>query len=111
MWRDLPVMIAAPVQTLFVVLYTLPVFGAGQWWRDFVGRALAFKSMALMLLVDAATLGYISVWAHGGDLSWSRDARGIDLAVEILYWVVAAAICYQLGALISERHHACRRRR
>lgn len=110
MWRDLPVIIAAPVQTVFVLLYTLRPLGAGRWWTDFVGRALAFKSFALMLLVDAATLGYVSVWMHGGRPSWSRDARGIDLAVEVLYWVVAAAIAYQLLALIRERSRACRRR-
>jgi hypothetical protein len=103
MWRDLPIMLAAPAQTVFVLLYTLRPLGAGEWWCDFVGRALAFKSTALMLLIDAATLGYVAHWARGADLTWAADEHGIDQVVMTLYWVVAAAIYYQLAALIHER--------
>lgn len=104
MWRDLPIILAAPAQTTFVLLYTLRRFGAGQWWRDFTGRALAFKSASLMLVIDAATLGYLSSYLKGADVTWATDATtGLDLIVVVCYWLVAAAIYYQLLALIHER--------
>lgn len=105
MWRDLPIIVAAPAQTLFVLLYTLRPLGAGQWWGDFVGRALAFKSATLMLVIDFAVLGYLSSWLEGAQVTWRSDAHGLDLAVVIGYWLVAAAIYYQLVALVYERWH------
>lgn len=108
MWRDLPVILAAPAQTLFVLLYCLPPLGAGRWWRDFVGRALAFKSTALMLLIDAAVLTYLDAYLDGHQISWASDVHGIGLTVVICYWLVAAAIYYQLGALIRQRLHSHR---
>lgn len=106
MWRDLPIILAAPAQTLFVLLYTIRPFGAGQWWADFVGRALAFKSATLMLVIDAAVLGYLSAWLHGAHLTWSSDAQNrLDLTVIIGYWLASVAIYYQLIALIWQRRH------
>lgn len=110
LWRDLPVVLAAPAQTLFVLLFTIRPLGAGRWWTDFVGRALALKSIALMLLLDAATLGTIAQAVSGARAVWDADAHdAIDGAIVDLYWLVAAAIYYQLAALIYQRRHHGRR--
>lgn len=110
-WRDLPVAFAAIPQTLFLLLYSLPMFGAGPWWRDFTGRALFLKALTLALLLDTATLGYVAGLLAGAELvyGWPAD-NAIDAAIVVLYWLVAAAITYQFAALVRSRIHARRRR-
>lgn len=85
-WRHLSWLVGAPAQTLFVILY-----GIAPWWRDFVGRALFFKSLTLMVLLDTVVLSIICNIPDG--------------VIVGLYWLVVAGILYQLGALIRQRLH------
>ena len=62
-WRTVAIGFAGIGQTLFVLLYaTFP------WWRTFLGRALFYKAVTLMILTDfilAARLfefGNLDVW-------------------------------------------------
>lgn len=78
--------VATVGQVGFVVVY-----GAGPWWRDFVGRALFFKSASLALVL-AVTL-----------LNWYVTYPGQLAVGAVLMCVVAAAIVYQFGALLWQR--------
>lgn len=104
-WLLLPLMLSAFPQTAFVLLYGMPVFGAGEWWRDYVGRALFFKALTLGLLLDvlAVRLLYLMATAADVQVRVSPPAAAIDLLFSVLYWGIFAAICYQLWALIRER--------
>jgi hypothetical protein len=83
-WARAAVVAMAVGQTAFVLLY-----GTAPWWRDFVGRALFAKSLALAVLVDAAVVAlFLPVPA------WFAVA---------VYWLVAAGIWWQLGALVRQR--------
>lgn len=46
-WRTTALILAAVGQTLFVLFYM-----CWPWWNDFLGRALFFKAVAMMLLID-----------------------------------------------------------
>lgn len=50
-WRSSALVIAAVGQTLFVMFYM-----CWPWWNDFLGRALFFKAIAMMLLMDIGLL-------------------------------------------------------
>lgn len=77
---------AAVGQTLFCVLYTtLP------WWRSNVGRALFLKAVTLAIFVDAVAVRV-----------FFPDTITQQMAL-YLYGLVAAAIWYQLIALIRVR--------
>lgn len=87
-WRQLPIILAGPAQLVFVLIIALPCLGAGQWWKKDVTQALVIKSATMLLLISAAIVGYIT-----------NDEWLVDLG----YWLVCAAIYYQLAALIHER--------
>jgi len=108
LWRDLPVALAAIPQTMFVLLYALPALGAGQWWRDYIGRALFLKALTLGLLIDVATLGMVGRLLRHRPVVWGWPSESIGAATTVGYWLVAAAIIYQLVALIRERRHSHR---
>lgn len=85
-WRTTNIVIAAAGQTLFALLYaTFP------WWRNFLGRALFFKAVAFMLLVDIAVMGRIWDWPH-------EDATFV-----VLYGVLGVGIWVQLIAFLRVR--------
>lgn len=104
-WLLLPLMLAALPQSAFVLLYSVPAFGAGEWWRVYVGRALFFKALTLGLLLDvlAVRLLYLMWQADALTVNVEPPAAAIDLVFAVLYWGIFAAICYQLWALIRER--------
>jgi hypothetical protein len=106
-WRDFPVLLAAPAQTIFILLYSLRIFGAGPWWEDFVGRALFLKSLTLLFLIDSVTCSFLAHAASVGfNVSISYDLqlyKGWSACTVTGYWLVAIAIYYQLYALIKQR--------
>lgn len=107
-WRQLPILLAAPAQFAFVLVVALPWLGAGQWWMSFVTRALVIKSATLLLLIAGASIGYLVHDLDGPqDVSWSWPSDGFVCGC---YWLVSAAIWYQLGSLIHERREARRKR-
>lgn len=110
LWRDLPVLLAAAPQTAFLLIYSLPSLGAGQWWRDFTGRALFLKALTLALLIDFAALGTVGQLLRGQPIRYGWPEHGINACVVIGYWLVMAAIVYQLVALLVVRRRARRRR-
>jgi len=80
-WRTAGIIFAAIGQTSFVVLYcTFP------WWKEFLGRALFFKALAFMTLVDVAVAGRIWDWPYE------------DAIFVFLYWVLGLGIWVQLLA-------------
>jgi hypothetical protein len=111
-WRDIPIVLAAPAQTAFFLIYSLKLLGAGPWWYDFVGRALFLKSTTLMFLVDAVTCSFISHAVSVGfdiDINYSMKLyAGWDAATVTGYWLVGIAIYYQLFALIRQRRQSKR---
>ena len=104
-WRLLPLILAAPAQTAFVIIYASRRLGAGDWWGDLVGRALFLKSATLAVLVDIIVSSLLVNWAKGKyiGINWYYG-EGIFTATLITgYWLVAASIYYQLWALIKNR--------
>jgi len=80
-WRTAGILFAAVGQTLFALLYvTFP------WWKNFLGRALFFKAVVFMVLVDVAVAGRIWDWPH-------EDAIFVGL-----YWVLGLGIWVQVAA-------------
>lgn len=104
-WREAPIVLAAPAQLAFVLIVALPWLGAGQWWKKWPTRALVFKSATLLVLILVAVTSYVLRWLIGRDSPW------FDVATVAGYWAVTAAIYYQLVALIHERMDARRRDR
>lgn len=85
-WRTFGILFAAVGQTLFTLLYfTFP------WYRNFLGRALFFKAVAFMTLVDVAVGGRIWDWPY-------EDALFV-----FLYWVLGFGIWYQFVAFLRVR--------
>lgn len=92
-WRQSAVLVAAVGQTLFIVIY-----GFVRWWKDYVGRALFFKSATLAIFLDTTSV-YILIKRAGYDT---------DLVVAVLYWLVAIACWVQLMALLRVKHESRR---
>lgn len=106
-WRYAPVILCAPAQTAFVLIYSIRGFGAGKWWRDYIGRALFIKSVTLDLLIVSATIAYAYNWANGVYTSITFDTdrywKDWESLVIIGYWLVLFGVYYQLYALIRQR--------
>lgn len=92
-WWSLPLLLAALPQTLFVLQYGIPQLGAGQWWRDPIGRALFIKAAALAIVLDLFVL-----WVVFPE-SW------ISTAMLVGYWLVFLGVLYQFVALNRSRRH------
>ena len=103
-WVLAPLLIAAVPQSAFVLLYGVPLLGAGRWWRDEVGRALFFKSAtfaAVMITLSVRTTHRLVT--SDVDFDWSTPKEWQDWFGAVLYWLVLFAICYQLWILVKSR--------
>lgn len=113
-WTNVPIILCAPAQLLFVLLYSLRAFGAGEWWKDFVGRALFIKSVALAYVFVASTWTITSVYLDGLYSGISFDVTDYRAhwawLIVIGYWLVLFAVYYQLFALIKQRYSPQKRR-
>lgn len=56
LWRTCALLAAGIGQTAFVLLYAL-----FPWWRTFLGRALFYKAITLMMLTDAFILARFGI--------------------------------------------------
>ena len=114
-WRFLPIILAAPAQTLFLLVYSLRALGAGDWWREEIGRAMFLTSFTLAMLIDAAVLGYVSKFIQeqytGIDYGLSVYVNGWDSAAVFGYWLVCLAVYHQLILLIRVRIKSRKKRR
>lgn len=86
-WRTHAITAAAIGQTSFVLLYLL-----WPWYKNFLGRSLFFKSLALMLLLDMGVLFRHIVWAYE------------DLAFTILYTTFAVGVWVQVVAFLRVKY-------
>lgn len=128
LWRVLPFVLGVLPQIAFVLLYSVPRFGAGQWWTDFTGRALFYKSTALAVLLSLSTVSLSLLLLSGvGHLTWSFSYTStyrallpgrwgdiiqvVDFTAAIFYWVLFGTIVYQLAALLHVRRAARRETR
>ncbi len=104
-WRLFPLILAAPAQTAFVIIYASRRLGAGDWWADLVGRALFFKSATLATLVDIICCVFLYNYLTGEytGIQWEYAKSPIFGILVTGYWIVAAAVYYQLYALIKNR--------
>lgn len=102
-WRDIPVTIAFVSQLLFLLIFSIPKLGAGQWWRDFVGRALFIKTLSLTFLLFIFTLGVIYRATHEVDTGWIRYSTPLDPLINIGCWGIALASVLQLFTLVWTR--------
>lgn len=123
-WRVLPFMLSVPPQLAFVLLYALPRFGAGEWWKDFTGRALFFKSSAILAVLLLSTVSLLLLlWSGAASLHWDfsfsstyrvlPDPYGtiltiLDFITALFYWALLVTIIYQLLALVHERRYCAR---
>jgi hypothetical protein len=77
--------IAAPAQTLFVLLYGL----RAPWYRSPTGRAIFTKALSLALILDLSVLAYyvqtLPTWVG-----------------PVVMGITAAGVYMQLGALLHE---------
>ena len=85
-WRTFGILFAATGQTLFTLLYFM-----FPWYANFLGRALFFKALAFMTLVDVAVFGRIYDWPYE------------DQLFVVLYWVLGLGIWYQFVAFLRVR--------
>jgi hypothetical protein len=81
--------VAAPGQTLFVLLYGL----GSPWWRSPTGRAIFTKGLSLMLIFDVAIAAYYI-------------ANLPDWIGTVVVAITTVGVYLQLGALIHERRRA-----
>lgn len=103
-WVVLPLLLATLPQLTFVVLYGSPLFGAGEWWREDVGRALFFKSATFAAVLVAIAVRIIHRLATSDvTVDWSAPSEWQDWLGSALYWLALAAICYQLWVLAKRR--------
>lgn len=104
-WVTLPFILAALPQTAFVAIYGLPLLGAGEWWREPVGRALFFKSLTLAALLDTLAIRLTYHIVNDSHVVWRFDlpTHAIDRFGAILYWLIFAAVVYQLVVLVRQR--------
>jgi len=113
-WTLVPLLLAAPVQTAFVLLYSIKPFGAGEWWKDFVGRALFIKAAALAYVLDASAWTVFSIYHRGGfsGISFDISTYRADYSwlLVIGYWLMLVAVVYQFMSLIKQRFIVQKRR-
>lgn len=107
-WTALPIFLAAPAQIAFMLIYSLPAFGAGEWWKSFIGRALFIKSGTITFLILVSVSSYIIHYYH-------HFYTGVNYAfvptyglksnalITVGYWLVCLAIYYQIAALLRQR--------
>ena len=100
-WTLAPLLLAAAPQTVFVLVYALRPLGAGEWWRDRVGRALCVKSTALALVLDLLAARVLSHGWPGWTFAAPEDA--LATAETAGYWLVLVGVTYQLGVLLRQR--------
>lgn len=104
-WREFPIFISFPAQLAFVLIYALPMFGAGMWWKDFVGRALFVKSLALAFVLGIAFGRNSLEILNNPNISFKSpfDQIPIEILVTAGFWLVMLSIIYQLIAIIKLR--------
>lgn len=104
-WRLLPLILIAPAQTAFVIIYASRRLGAGDWWAESVGRALFFKSATLAALVNIIVCVLALNWYNGlyTGINWTYAESPIFGVLVTGYWLIAWAVYYQLWALIKNR--------
>jgi len=73
-------------QTCFVLLYT-----TFPWWRSFLGRALFYKALMLMLIVDLFLLTRIFQWDN------------MDTLFVTLYTLLGVGVWVQFFAFLKVR--------
>lgn len=86
-WRTITITTAAVGQTLFTLLYLMM-----PWWRSFLGRALFFKAVTFMVLVDMAMLS--QVWEFG-----NRDAVFVWLYAFLALGIWAQTLAFVIVRL------------
>lgn len=85
-WRSMALLTVAVGQTLFVSMYAW-----WPWWKNFLGRALFFKSVSLMALADIGLAGRAFDWPHE------------DLTFTCIYWALAGGVWWQFFAFYRVR--------
>lgn len=86
-WRTHAITAAAVGQTIFVLLYAL-----WPWYKNFLGRSLFFKSLALMLLLDLGVTFRNIDWVYE------------DLVFTILYTTFAVGVWVQVIAFLRVKY-------
>lgn len=107
-WRVLPLILAAPAQLAFVLVYSLKIFGAGQWWKSYVGRSIFVKSVSLSFLLNIAVALVVSRWINGQyegvTFAMTLTNSFLDAMAVLGYWAVCFAVYYQLALLVRLRY-------
>jgi hypothetical protein len=107
-WRSSAIIVAIPSTVIFLLIYVIPHLGAGQWYRDYVGRALAFSAGSLALITTLFGALFLIHYLHGDytGIDWnlaSDAASSIGIFINISLWSYAFATYVQLYALIKNR--------
>lgn len=102
-WNILPILLAIPAQTMFLLIFSLKLFGAGEWWKVSIGRALFAKSVAITLVGIMLVIDFFYKVSHGSTFSFGYDPSMSSVLVISAFWVAAATIYYQLFVLIKTR--------
>lgn len=100
-WTTAPLLLAAVPQTAFVLIYALRPLGAGQWWRDRVGRALFHKGMALAIVLDLFLAYVLTTGVRA--VSFAAPSGWFEVCETVGYWYVCGAVIYQCAALVRAR--------
>ena len=102
-WNILPILLGVPAQIVFTILFSVRMFGAGDWWRDPVGRALFIKSLSIALVAVMLLFEFFYRVDHGAQLSFGWNLSIVDIMLSSAYWTAAIAVYYQLIVLIKIR--------
>lgn len=83
--------IAAPAQTLFVLIYGSGIWS--KWWRSLIGRALFTKALGLALLLD---ISLANQW-------WGPYPYMEEIGLAVLALVAVGAYLQLLALLVDMR--------
>lgn len=102
-WNILPILVAIPAQTMFLLIFSLKLLGAGEWWKVPIGRALFAKSVAITLVGVTLVVDFFYKISEGSQLSFDYEPSLSSLLLISAFWVAAATIYYQLYVLLKTR--------
>ena len=99
----MPILVAIPAQTMFLLIFSLKLFGAGEWWKVPVGRAIFAKSIAITLVGVLLVIDFFYKVHEGSTFSFGYDLSITGFLLVSAFWVAAATIYYQLFVLLKTR--------
>lgn len=100
-WNDIPGIIQFDVVLIHAMLVGQTIFlglwSTLRWWKEWVGRSLMVKSVALWLLIAAALVNfYITILGDVEWMHWEEVMIFTHVAVVVGIWSQVGAIGHEM---------------